>query len=62
MGKQRQALGKGLGALIPGADDETLVSEAEPQADVGTTVLERGLRWEPHVAHFIERWIGSRRM
>ena len=29
MAKQRQALGKGLGALIPGADDDTIVSEIQ---------------------------------
>lgn len=40
MGKHRQALGKGLGALIPGADDETLVSDAAPDQNSATTVLE----------------------
>jgi ParB family transcriptional regulator, chromosome partitioning protein len=40
MGKQRQALGKGLGALIPGADDETLVSpEPVLEESNGMTVL-----------------------
>ncbi len=29
MAKQRQALGKGLGALIPGSDDATIVSEIQ---------------------------------
>lgn len=34
MGKQRQALGKGLGALIPGADNETLLSNpTSPEHD-----------------------------
>ena len=40
MGKQRQALGKGLGALIPGADDETLVSDAVTSEESGKTILE----------------------
>jgi ParB family chromosome partitioning protein len=34
MGKQRLALGKGLGALIPGAEEETLVSD--PGGDEST--------------------------
>ncbi len=40
MGKQRQALGKGLGALIPGADDETLVSEPITAENNGPIVLQ----------------------
>ena len=37
MAKQRQALGKGLGALIPGADDDTIVSEI--QKDGSSTLV-----------------------
>jgi len=37
MAKQRQALGKGLGALIPGADDDTIVSEI--QKDGNSTLV-----------------------
>ena len=39
MGKQRQALGKGLGALIPGAGDERLISDPVIAEDEGSTVL-----------------------
>jgi ParB family chromosome partitioning protein len=41
MGKQRLALGKGLGALIPGAHEETLVSD---QVENGSTEGSLGLR------------------
>ncbi|HCK10199.1 MAG: stage 0 sporulation protein J [Gemmatimonadetes bacterium] len=37
MAKQRQALGKGLGALIPEADDDTIVSEI--QKDGSSTLV-----------------------
>jgi len=40
MGKQRQALGKGLGALIPGADEETLVSDPISPEHDGPIVLQ----------------------
>jgi len=40
MGKQRQALGKGLGALIPGADDETLVGDTTDTTHDGPIVLQ----------------------
>ena len=39
MGKQRQALGKGLGALIPGANDGILVSEPVTTEDSGPIIL-----------------------
>jgi ParB family chromosome partitioning protein len=40
MGKQRKALGKGLGALIPGANEETLHTPSEDAADQGQRVVE----------------------
>ena len=40
MGKQRKALGKGLGALIPGANKETLDVPSADAADQGQRVLE----------------------
>jgi len=40
VGKQRQALGKGLGALIPGADDETLVPDHDTNDADGPIVLQ----------------------
>ena len=39
MGKHRQALGKGLGALIPGANDDFLVSEPVTTEDSGPIIL-----------------------
>lgn len=39
MGKQRQALGKGLGALIPGAGDDILISEPVATENDGPIVL-----------------------
>lgn len=40
MGKHRQALGKGLGALIPGADDEPFVADAPDAGHDGPIVIE----------------------
>ena len=40
MGKQRKALGKGLGALIPGANEEALHTPSEDAADQGQRVVE----------------------
>ncbi len=40
MGKQRKALGKGLGALIPGANKETLDVPSADAADQGQRVVE----------------------
>ena len=40
MAKQRKALGRGLGALIPGADEETPVTPPENAGEPGRRVVE----------------------